>query len=61
MHIVEATPISATPAFLLDDIYTPALSKSHASPVPTHQSVADQHQKAIIELHRFLESSCDCV
>ncbi len=61
MQLIETTA-SASKHVLLDEIYAPSLN----TPLPNSKDVqaaqkAQQHLKAINELHRFLESSCDCV
>lgn len=60
MQTVEAVANHAVNPVLLDDIYTPALNKTSENPAVKDQT-KQQHQRAITELHRFLESSCDCV
>jgi hypothetical protein len=61
MQIVESFSTIPAKHFLTDEIYAPSLS-TETSDVTTKADVkAHQHTKAINELHRFLESSCDCV
>lgn len=61
MQTVETTSISTKPPFLMDDIYTPSLDTPHLNVAHALNMQVQQQQKAILELHRFLESSCDCV
>lgn len=62
MQIVESYPSASSQHFLVDEIYAPSLKPSAAN-LATSKAAAEaqQHLKAITELHRFLESSCDCV
>lgn len=59
MQIVESYQAASSKHFLIDEIYAPSLS--HASDTSKAAAEEQQHLKAINELHRFLESSCDCV
>lgn len=58
MQIVESYQPASSQHLLVDEIYAPSLSTSAANKAAAQ---AQQHLKAITELHRFLESSCDCV
>ncbi len=63
MQIVESYQAVSSNHFLMDEIYAPNLNDTAKA---SNQSItaatkAQQHLKAINELHRFLESSCDCV
>lgn len=62
MHIVESYQPIASQHLLVDEIYAPSLSTPAVSLAANKAAMqAQQRQKAITELHRFLESSCDCV
>ena len=61
MQIVESYQPASSIHILTDEIYSPSLNTAadvHASKASLN---AQEHKKAILELHRFLESSCDCV
>ncbi|BEV06909.1 MULTISPECIES: hypothetical protein [unclassified Methylophilus] len=59
MQIVESYQAVSSQHFLIDEIYAPSLN--NAAPNAKAFAEEQQHLKAINELHRFLESSCDCV
>lgn len=64
MQIVESYQASSSIHILTDEIYSPSLNTAlSAAEVADSKALlkAQQHKKAITELHRFLESSCDCV
>ncbi|MFD0914729.1 hypothetical protein [Methylophilus luteus] len=62
MQIVESYQAASSIHFLTDEIYSPSLNTAAADALASNASIkAQQHLKAITELHRFLESSCDCV
>ncbi len=64
MQIVESYQAVSSIHFLTDEIYSPSLNSAHsaAEVADSKEAIkAQQHLKAITELHRFLESSCDCV
>lgn len=62
MQIAQSYQASLSKHFLVDEIYAPSLSTSAANLADAKATLAaQQHMKAINELHRFLESSCDCV
>ncbi|MDP8566469.1 hypothetical protein [Methylophilus aquaticus] len=63
MQIVESYQAVSSNHFLTDEIYAPNLNDP-ANPGKQSMAAAtkaQEHLKAINELHRFLESSCDCV
>lgn len=67
MQVQESYPLSQVSSthFLMDEIYAPDLNGSRPAPQKASPTAADlkaqRHSQAITELHRFLESSCDCV
>lgn len=62
MQIVESYQQASSIHFLTDEIYSPGLNTAAADVSASKASLkAQEHKKAILELHRFLESSCDCV
>ena len=62
MQIVESYQPASSQHFLVDEIYAPSLKPTAANLATSKAATqAQQHLKAITELHRFLESSCDCV
>ncbi|MGQ2965147.1 hypothetical protein [Methylophilus sp.] len=63
MQIVESYQPASSIHILTDEIYSPSLNTASAaeSITSTASLKAKEHLKAITELHRFLESSCDCV
>ncbi len=62
MQIVQSVQPASSQHLLIDEIYAPSLNPSAASLAHAKAAnVEQQHLKAINELHRFLESSCDCV
>lgn len=61
MQIVQSHQPAPSKHFLVDEIYAPSLSTPAAKLADAKASEEAQHLKAINELHRFLESSCDCV
>ena len=63
MQIVESYQAVSSNHFLMDEIYAPNLNDSAnaGNQARVAASKAQEHLKAINELHRFLESSCDCV
>lgn len=64
MQIVESYQPASSIHILTEEIYSPSLNNatSAAELIASNASIkAQQHLKAITELHRFLESSCDCV
>lgn len=62
MQIAQSHQTTPSHHFLVDEIYAPSLNASAASLTSIKAATeAQQQQKAINELHRFLESSCDCV
>jgi hypothetical protein len=64
MQIVESYQAASSIHFLTDEIYSPSLNTAHSISEATASKEAikaQEHLKAITELHRFLESSCDCV
>ncbi|QDC45094.1 hypothetical protein [Methylophilus medardicus] len=62
MQIVQSYQATPSNHFLVDEIYAPSLNTSAADLADAKVTTqAQQHLKAITELHRFLESSCDCV
>lgn len=61
MQIVESYQPASPIHILTDEIYSPGLNTA-SNVIATKASLkAQEHLKAITELHRFLESSCDCV
>lgn len=62
MQIAESFQSSSSRHFLMDEIYAPSLNPSDSSSASSKETEeTNNHIKAINELHRFLESSCDCV
>lgn len=64
MQIAESFHTASSLHILTDEIYSPSLKTvpSAADVIAAQATLkAQQHTKAITELHRFLESSCDCV
>lgn len=63
MQIVESHQAAPSNHFLMDEIYAPNLNDTAKTSKQSSAAAtkAQQHLKAINELHRFLESSCDCV
>jgi hypothetical protein len=61
MQIVESYQPASSIHILTDEIYSPSLNTAAADALSNASIKAQQHLKAITELHRFLESSCDCV
>lgn len=62
MQIAQSYQPASSKHFLVDEIYAPSLSASAANLKSSKAAAEAQQQlKAITELHRFLESSCDCV
>jgi len=62
MQIAQSHQPTSSKVFLVDEIYAPSLNTSAAHLADAKATIeAQQHTKAINELHRFLESSCDCV
>jgi hypothetical protein len=62
MQIAQSHQATPSKLFLVDEIYAPSLNPSAANLADAKAAIeAQQHTKAINELHRFLESSCDCV
>ncbi len=59
MQVVQNYQAVPNQSVLLDEIYAPALSTQTGK--VTINLKQKEHQKAINELHRYLESSCDCV
>lgn len=61
MQLLEPSTTHASQHLLVDEIYAPSLSNAASKRHDAQAAHDAQHQKAINELHRFLESSCDCV
>ena len=64
MQIAESFHTASALHLLTDEIYSPSLKTipSVADVLAAQATLnAQQHTKVITELHRFLESSCDCV
>ncbi|HCU83804.1 MULTISPECIES: hypothetical protein [unclassified Methylophilus] len=61
MQIAQSHQASPSKIFLVDEIYAPSLNTAANLADAKAAIEAQQHTKAINELHRFLESSCDCV
>ncbi len=61
MQIAQSHQASPSNFFLVDEIYAPSLNTAANLADAKAAIEAQQHTKAINELHRFLESSCDCV
>lgn len=58
MQTVETYQQNPSTIFL-DDIYVPSLSSTSKSSAEAQK--AQKHLHDVDELHRFLESNCDCV
>lgn len=64
MQIVESHHPALSKHILTDEIYAPRLNAGNSAAETLANKAAlkaQQHMQAIRELHRFLESSCDCV
>jgi hypothetical protein len=59
MQTVETTYQQPSAQIFLDDIYVPSLSGKSSN--TTENIKMQKHLHDVDELHRFLESNCDCV